>query len=175
MSLCDIVMCFHFLYTVNNTNFYPFGVDVGDAQMQMAVDGSSPPIYLSTPFRFFETPESILYVSQLCMFFLLICRLNDDDINCCFIPSWFLYVGLHKWDSFIPISIYFIYPSNVSIHRLPTDCSILGWCGHHTVWQHFLQTDVWFYPSSKSLWSTTWVIFILCQLYSKHTVHCHMG
>ena len=55
---------------MNNTNFYPFGVDVGDAQLQTADDGSSPPIYLSTPFRFFETPESILYVSQLCMFFL---------------------------------------------------------------------------------------------------------
>ena len=82
MSLCDIVMCFHFLYTVNNTKFYPFGVDVGDAQMQIAVDGSSPPIYLSTPFRFFETPESILYVSQLCMFFLSLHRLNDDDSYC---------------------------------------------------------------------------------------------
>ena len=92
-----------------------------------------------------------------------------------FILSWLLYVGLHKWDSFIPISIYFLFPSNVSICQLPTDCSILGWCGHHTVWQHFLQRDIWFWPSSKSPWSTTRVIFILWQLYSKHTVDCDMG
>ena len=69
------------LYTVNNTNFYPFGVDVGDAQLQTALDGSSPTIFLSTPFRFFETPESILYVSQLYILFLCIHRLIHDDLT----------------------------------------------------------------------------------------------
>ena len=54
------------MYTGNNTfnrNFYPFGASVGDAQVAEALDGSSPPIILSTPFRFFETSESILFVS----------------------------------------------------------------------------------------------------------------
>ena len=53
-------------YTVSNTNFYDFGVSAGDAQLQRVADGSSPRILLSAPFRFFGTPESILYVSQLC-------------------------------------------------------------------------------------------------------------
>ena len=55
-----------FIYTVNSTNFYDFGVSAGDAQLQRLLDGSSPRILLSAPFQFFETPESILYVSQLC-------------------------------------------------------------------------------------------------------------
>ena len=51
------------IYTVD---FYDFGVSAGDAQLQRRLDGSSPRILLSVPFRFFGTPESILYVSQLC-------------------------------------------------------------------------------------------------------------
>ena len=59
-----------FIYTVDNNNFYNFGVSAGDAQLQRVDDdGSSPFILLSTPFRFFGTPESILYVSQLCTYF----------------------------------------------------------------------------------------------------------
>ena len=54
------------IYTVNNTNFYDFGVSAGDAQLQWRLDSSSPRILLSVPFQFFGTPESILYVSQLC-------------------------------------------------------------------------------------------------------------
>ena len=55
------------IYTVNNINFYDFGVSAGDAQLQRSLfDNSSPRILLSVPFRFFGTPESILYVSQLC-------------------------------------------------------------------------------------------------------------
>ena len=52
-----------FIYTVD---FYDFGASAGDAQLQRRLDGSSSPILLSVPFQFFGTPESILYVSQLC-------------------------------------------------------------------------------------------------------------
>ena len=58
--ISDVIMIC--TYTVNTTNFYDFGVSTGDAQLHTS---SSPPIFLSTPFRFFGTPESILYVSQL--------------------------------------------------------------------------------------------------------------
>ena len=46
-------------------NFYPFGVSEGDAQVPVALDGSSSPIFLSPPIRFFETTETTLFVSQL--------------------------------------------------------------------------------------------------------------
>ena len=55
------------MYTVNKTvdeNFYPFGVSAGDVQLPRVDDGSSPALLLSTPFQFFETSESTLYVSQ---------------------------------------------------------------------------------------------------------------
>lgn len=51
-----------------NENFYPFGVSVGDAQVPVALDGSSPPISLFIPFQFFDTSESTLFVSQLLVF-----------------------------------------------------------------------------------------------------------
>ena len=47
------------------TNFFDFGVDAGDAQLNTINDGSSPPISLSTPIRFFERSQSTLYVSWL--------------------------------------------------------------------------------------------------------------
>ena len=52
------------MYTVNNTNFFDFGVNVGDAKLGMVLDGYSLPISLST-IRFYETTQRILYVSQL--------------------------------------------------------------------------------------------------------------
>ena len=52
-----------------NENFYPFGVSVGDAQVPVALDGSSPPISLFIPFQFFEASESTLFVSWLLVFF----------------------------------------------------------------------------------------------------------
>ena len=57
------------MYTVDSITFYDFGVSAGDAQLRRVLDGSSPPILLSVPFRFFGTPESTLYVSQLCVLF----------------------------------------------------------------------------------------------------------
>ena len=42
------------MYTVNNTNFFDFGVNVGDTELEMVLDGSSPPINLSTPIQFIE-------------------------------------------------------------------------------------------------------------------------
>ena len=61
------------MYTGNNTvdeNFYPFGVSAGDVQVPVALDGSSPPISLLIPVRFFETSENILFVSQLLAAFI---------------------------------------------------------------------------------------------------------
>ena len=49
------------MYTVNNTNFFDFGVDAGDAQL----DVWDKFIRLSTPIQFFETPQSELFVSHL--------------------------------------------------------------------------------------------------------------
>ena len=46
-------------------NFYPFGGSEGDAQVPLALDGSSSPILLSPPIRFFEATESTLFVSYL--------------------------------------------------------------------------------------------------------------
>ena len=59
--------CFNFLivYTVNYTNFFDFGVDVGDTQFNRIDDGSSPPINLSPPIQFFGIAQHTLFVSQL--------------------------------------------------------------------------------------------------------------
>ena len=51
--------------TVNYTNFFDFGVDVGDTQMNRIDDGSSPPINLSPPIQFFGIAQHTLFVSQL--------------------------------------------------------------------------------------------------------------
>ena len=53
------------MYTVNYTNFFDFGVDVGDTQLNRIDDGSSPPINLSTPIQFFGRTQYTLFVSQL--------------------------------------------------------------------------------------------------------------
>ena len=50
---------------MGSTKFFDFGVNVGDAQLEMVLDGSSLPINLSTPIQFYETTQRILYVSQL--------------------------------------------------------------------------------------------------------------
>ena len=63
-----------------NENFYPFGVSVGDAQVPVALDGSSPPISLFIPFQFFETSESTLFVSQLLVFIYMQTEINF--VNC---------------------------------------------------------------------------------------------
>ena len=49
------------MYTVNYTNFFEFGVDAGDAQLERFVAS----LNLSIPIRFFERPERFLSVSQL--------------------------------------------------------------------------------------------------------------
>ena len=53
------------MYTVESAKLFDFGVNVGDAQLERNLDGSSLPISLSTPIRFYETTQRILYVSQL--------------------------------------------------------------------------------------------------------------
>ena len=53
---------------MNATNFFDFGVNEGDTQMPMIDDGSSPAIHLPTPFRFYESHQHTLFVSQLCIF-----------------------------------------------------------------------------------------------------------
>ena len=57
------------------TNFLAFGVNVGDAQSLL--DGSSPPIILSTPIQFFGTTQDTLFVSQLCI--LSLTETTDHD------------------------------------------------------------------------------------------------
>ena len=67
--------------TVNYTNFFDFGVDVGDVQLHpyddgssqygWIDDGSSPPINLSTPIQFFGRTQQTLFVSQLCILSLI--------------------------------------------------------------------------------------------------------
>ena len=65
------------MYTVNNTNFFDFGVIVGDAQLEQSDNGGSSPIYLSTPIQFFGTTQDTLFVSQLCI--LSLKGIIDDD------------------------------------------------------------------------------------------------
>ena len=68
------------IYIGNNTvneNFYSFGVSVGDAQVPVALDGSSPPISLFIPFQFFEASERTLFVSRLLVFIYMPTRISD--------------------------------------------------------------------------------------------------
>ena len=60
-----------------NENFYPFGASVGDAQVPVALDESSPPISLFIPFQFFEASESTLFVSPLLVFIYMQTGISD--------------------------------------------------------------------------------------------------
>ena len=53
------------MYTVNITNFFDFGVDAGDAQLDVWVENRRQ-LLLSTPIQFFGTLQSELFVSHLC-------------------------------------------------------------------------------------------------------------
>ena len=66
-SARDSVLTFLIVYTVNYTDFFDFGVCMGDAQLERLLDGSSPPINLSTPIQFFGRTQHTLFVSQLCI------------------------------------------------------------------------------------------------------------
>ena len=73
------------MHTVNYTNFFDFGVDVGDDQLQRFLDGSSPAINLSTPIQFFGRTQHTLFVSQLYTYFHLHTgTIHDDE---CFIHT----------------------------------------------------------------------------------------
>ena len=61
-NMVVIVIC---MITSTVSTLYCFGVSAGDFQLEREDDGSSPPISLSIPFRFFGASENILYVSQL--------------------------------------------------------------------------------------------------------------
>ena len=50
--------------TVNYANFFKFGVDAGDAELNGYF---SPPITLSTPIQLFGRTAQTLFVSQLCI------------------------------------------------------------------------------------------------------------
>ena len=65
------------MYTVNYTNFFDFGVDAGDAQLE----GFFASLDLPVPIRFFERQEYFLNVSQLC----ILSPAFYDDVKCCFI------------------------------------------------------------------------------------------
>ena len=65
------------MYTVNYTNFFDFGVDAGDAQLE----GNFYSLDLPIPIRFFERPQRFLTVSQLC----ILSPALYDDVKCCFI------------------------------------------------------------------------------------------
>ena len=52
------------MYTVNNTNFFDFGVEAGDAQFG---EGGIPILVLPAPLLFFGRPQNFLNVSQLCI------------------------------------------------------------------------------------------------------------
>ena len=60
-----VLIRLHTLITSTVSTLYCFGVSAGDFQLEREDDGSSPPISLSIPFRFYGTSENILYVSQL--------------------------------------------------------------------------------------------------------------
>ena len=47
------------------SSFYSYGSAAGDTALSPTNDGSSPPITLPTPFNFFGTKDSTIYVSQL--------------------------------------------------------------------------------------------------------------
>ena len=65
------------MYTVNYTNFFDFGVDAGDDQLERLVASLDLPIAI----RFFERPQNFLSVSQLC----ILSPAFYDDVKCCFI------------------------------------------------------------------------------------------
>ena len=52
------------MYTVNNTNFFDFGVGSGDTQFG---EGGIPILALLAPILFFGRPQHFLHVSQLCI------------------------------------------------------------------------------------------------------------
>ena len=52
------------MYTVNNTNFFDFGVGSGDAQLG---EVDIPIFALLPPILFFGRPQHTLHVSQLCI------------------------------------------------------------------------------------------------------------
>ena len=56
------------LMTSAVSNLYWFGVSAGDFQLEREDDGSSSPISLSIPFRFFGMTENTLYVSWLLIY-----------------------------------------------------------------------------------------------------------
>ena len=53
------------LYTVNNTDLFDFGVNAGDTQLEMILNGNSPPINLSAPIQFFGRTQHTIFVSRL--------------------------------------------------------------------------------------------------------------
>ena len=58
------MMILHYIMnTVNYDNFFEFGVDAGDAELNGDI---SPPITLSTPIQLFGRTGQTLFVSQLC-------------------------------------------------------------------------------------------------------------
>lgn len=44
--------------------FFPYGVEADDLLVNRTLDGSSPPIFVPSPFRFFDAVYSIVYVSK---------------------------------------------------------------------------------------------------------------
>ena len=55
---------FYIMNTVSYDNFFEFGVDADDAELNEWI---SPPITLSTPIQLFGRTVQTLFVSQLCI------------------------------------------------------------------------------------------------------------
>ena len=56
---------FYIMNTVNYDNFFEFGVDTGDAELNEY--GWTSTITLSTPIQLFRRTEQTFFVSQLCI------------------------------------------------------------------------------------------------------------
>ena len=87
------MLCSSIMYAVSL--FYCFGVSAGDIQLPKENNGSSAPIPLSIPYRFFGTYESTLYLSQLLGCTSQVCRYACWNVNgigtCCLALNTFYF------------------------------------------------------------------------------------
>ena len=70
LGLFLAVCCFPHVGGLSVTQLYPFGVTAGDHTLEQSDEGSSSGITLATPFIFFGTPQSVVYVSHFTVFLL---------------------------------------------------------------------------------------------------------
>jgi len=87
MPICDCLMwlglvlavyCFPNVGGQSVSQLYPFGVAAGDQTLGPSDEGSSSEINLTTPFIFFGTPQSVVYVSCKVYICILVRGLYDQ-------------------------------------------------------------------------------------------------